>query len=142
MMLEKHRGTGKIVYDPRRGDMKSATNWWCVIDVDKEITRYYRWWLQRERHIILQKPAWDAHISIVRGERACSKVPHVWNKYQGQKIEFSYEHGDIQMSKDVDQPGYFYWIRVDCPFVDQMRQELGLPTSWKYHHLTIGRTYY
>lgn len=142
MLLHSHRGSGKVVYDPKRGDMKNNTTNWCVIELDREITRYYRWWLQRERHIILQQPAWDAHISIIRGEKLTPEQMKLWKKHQGRKVEFVYEHGDIQISKDKDAPGHFYWIRVDCPVVDEIRQELGLVASWKYHHITIGRTYY
>jgi hypothetical protein len=38
------RDTGLIVYDPNRGTMKTRITNWCVLQVDKEITRYYRWW--------------------------------------------------------------------------------------------------
>lgn len=142
MMEQVHRGTGRIVYDPHRGTMKRDTNNWCVIEVDREITRYNRWWLQKEKHIILQQPAWDAHISVVRGERIRPQYRDFWKKRHGQRVEFTYEHGDIQVSKDNDAPGYFHWIRVDCPAVDEIREELGLIASWKYHHMTVGRTYY
>ena len=141
-MLYTHRGSGKVVYDPKRVGMKSNTTNWCVIELDREITRYYRWWLQKERHIILQQPAWDAHISVVRGERLTPEQMKMWKKQQGRIVDFVYEHGDIQVSKDKDAPGYFFWIRVDCPAVDEIRTELGLVASWKYHHITIGRTYY
>lgn len=137
-----HEGVGTVVYDPHRGTMRNNTNWWCVINVDREITRYYRWWLQKEKHIILQQPAWDAHISVIRGERSVARNQHLWKKYHGKRVPFRYEHGDIQISKDKDAPGHFYWIRVDCPAVDEIREELGLIASWKYHHVTIGRTYY
>lgn len=140
--MQWHEGEGRIIYDPHRGTMKRDTNWWCVIDVDKEITRYYRWWLQKEKHIILQQPAWDAHISVVRGEKAVLRNAKLWKKHHGRKVKFRYEHGDIQISKDRDAPGSFYWVRVDCPVVDEIREELGLIASWKYHHVTIGRTYY
>lgn len=133
---------GRILYDPHRANMKSNTNWWCVIDADKEITRYYRWWLQKEKHILLNQPAWDAHVSVVRGERSVQRNQSLWKKYHNRRVKFRYEHGDVQISKDKDQPGWFYWIRVDCPMVDEIREELGLVASWKYHHLTIGRTYY
>ena len=141
-MLYTHRGSGKVVYDPKRGGMKSNTTNWCVIELDREITRYYRWWLQKERHIILQQPAWDAHISVVRGERLTPEQMKMWKKQQGRIVDFVYEHGDIQVSKDKDAPGHFFWIRVDCHAVDEIRTELGLVSSWKYHHITIGRTYY
>lgn len=133
--------SGYVTYDPFRGDMKNTGNW-CVINCDKEITRYYRWWLQKEKHIILNQPSWDAHISVVRGERILPKFQHKWKHLQRMRIKFDYEHGDLQVSKDRDQPGHFYWIRVKCDTVDQIREELGLVASWKYHHLTIGRTHY
>lgn len=139
-MVNYHHGSGRIVYDPYRGEMKTAP-FWCVVDVDKEITRYYRWWLQKEKHILLQKPAWDAHISIVRGEQACSKHPQLWRKFHGQTVDFLYEHGNIRVGKDKDQPGQFYWIDVECPKLSLIRAELGLPKGWRFH-ITIGRTYY
>ena len=140
--MDWHESTGRIIYDPHRGEMKANTSWWCVIDVDKEITRHARWWLQKEKHIILNQPSWDAHISVVRGEKPNKRFADAWKRRNGQRVKFRYEHGDVQISKDKDQPGYFYWIRVDCPVVDEIREELGLPASWKYHHITIGRTNY
>lgn len=141
-MMNAHQGSGRVAYDPHRGTMKANTGWWCVIELDREITRYYRWWLQKEKGLILQQPAWDAHISIIRGERDAGRYPDLWKKHQGRHVDFVYEHGDVQSTPDKDAPGSFYWIRVQCPVVDEIREELGLVTSWKYHHITIGRTYY
>lgn len=140
--MEWLEGKGKVIYDPHRGSMKRDTNWWCVIDIDKEITRYYRWWLKQEHHLLLNQPAWDAHVSVVRGERSVQRNADLWKKHHGRIVDFKYQHGDIQVSKDKDQPGWFHWIRVDCPVVDEIREELGLIASWKYHHATIGRTHY
>jgi len=137
--MDYHHGSGTIVYDPYRGGKIEPH--WCVIEVDTEITRYYRWWLQREKHIILQKPAWDAHISVIRGERKVTQKKHLWRKYHKQPIQFLYEHGNIRCAKDKDQPGYFYWIDVECPRLDQIRREFDLPTGMRFH-ITIGRTYY
>ena len=133
------RGTGRIVYDPFRAG-KFDPNW-CVVEVDTEITRYYRYWLQKEKHIILQKPSWDAHISVVRGERRANKYPQLWKKYHGQKVDFLYEHGVVRCARDKDQPGLFYWVDVECPLLNKIRTELDLPTGMRFH-VTIGRTYY
>jgi hypothetical protein len=140
-MTDYYRGSGRIVYDPRRPGMKAKDKWWVVVDVDKEITRYYRWWLQKEKHIILQQPAWDAHISVIRGEVACAQKPELWKRYEGEKVDFLYEHGNIRCMKDKDQPGYFYWVDVECPMLSHIRKEMGLPVGWRFH-ITIGRTYY
>lgn len=135
-------GQGRVNYDPHRGTMRGNTKNWCVIDCDREITRYNRWWLNKEKHLILNQPAWDAHISVVRGERLSRDAQLLWKKYHGKRVDFMYEHGDIQTSPDPDAPGTFFWVRVHCPLVDRIRSELGLRTSWKTHHMTIGRTYY
>lgn len=137
-----HESTGRIVYDPRRGGMKKRTKWWCVLNVDKEITRYYRWWVKRRYHIQLHKPSWDAHVSIFRGEQPEDHLMHLWKKYDGMKIPFKYKH-DVRQSGDTtgwDRPDHYWFVEVDCPFIMDMREEMNRPTKWKLH-LTIGRTY-
>jgi hypothetical protein len=133
-------GSGKIVYDPHRGDMKNRTQGWCIVEVDREITRYYRWWLQYEKHIHLKQPAWDAHISVVRGEKLRPEFQHLWKKYQGKHVNFTYDHSYIRCEPDPKQGGFFYWIDVDCPELSAMREEMGLPVGWRFH-ITVGRTY-
>lgn len=134
-------GIGTLRYDPYRGDMKRRTKWWLVADVDKEITRYYRWWVRRTHHIILEQPAWDAHISIIRGEDACSKKSHLWNKYSGERVNFSYSPQTIHCAPDPNHGGHFWWINVKCSRMDQIRKEFDLPVGWNFH-ITFGRTYY
>lgn len=133
--------TGRIVYDPPRPGMKSRTTNWCVANVDNDITRYYRWWLEREKHVFLHQPAWGGHVSIVRGERISPKLQAAWKKRHNQRIELEYRHGIINVSPDTDAPGEFYWISARSEAFDEIRQELGLPTGWSYH-ITIGRRYY
>lgn len=147
-----HSGTGRIVYDPRRGSMKSRTAWWCVINVDREITRYYRWLIEREfwgrtaiRPEWLCQPSWDAHISVVRGERPRAQYRDLWGKYQGEVVEFEYAHYPRQTTLEDRErrhakDGDFWFVTVVCPRIDEIRGELGLRTQFRYH-LTVGRTY-
>lgn len=142
------KGTGFIQYDPPRPGMQHRTNWWCVINLNKEITRYYRWWLSYQKHIHLQPPSWDAHISIVRGEKPRPEFIEVWKKYQGKKVEFTYHHGLIRVDKSHRTDaraknavgGEYHFIDVECPQLDEIRNELGLITGFNYH-FTVGRTY-
>lgn len=140
-----HHGSGTIVYDPYRGEMKKRTQGWCVVDVDKEITRYFRWWLAREKHIHLAPPSWDAHISIVRGERLHPSVQRLWKKYAGQKVEFTYDHiGNYKTARSglggSADNGEYYWVDVECKLMDTIRAELNLRQGWKFH-ITFGRTH-
>ncbi len=143
--MDFHHGSGIIVYDPYRGNMKKRTNGWCVVEIDKELTRYYRWWLQYQKHIILQPPSWDAHISVVRGERLSDNVKALWKKHHGRKVQFVYEHvanfGAARSGRnDPGDTGDYYYTRVDCPVLNDIRVELGLGGEKRYH-LTFGRTY-
>jgi hypothetical protein len=136
--------TGKIIYDPFRGGMKRRTEGWCIVSIDTEITRYYRWWLKYQYHIHLQPPSWDAHVSCVRGEKISSKYQHNWKKHHNQVIALQYEHGSIETSRsgriDSNNDGQYYYIKVISPTITDIRNELGLNTFHSYH-LTIGRTY-
>lgn len=138
------KSTGRIIYNPYRGGMKNRNNGWCVIDIDKEITRYYRFWLKYQYHINLQPPAWDAHISCIRGEKIKPELQYLWGKYNNQIIEFEYNHGDIHQCKsgrtDIEQGGDYYYMNVKCPKIDEIRNEFGLTSGFNYH-FTIGRTY-
>jgi len=141
--MENYRlkSVGKLVYDPYRGDMKHRTEWWCVVQIDREITRYYRYWVRQRYGIELFQPSWDAHISVVRGE----KPPRLhWKKHVGEIIEFEYGiepyNGNAPNSKR-NNAEMFWMIDVFCPRFGEIRAELGLRTFYNYH-LTIGRTYY
>ncbi len=134
--------TGTIIYDPYRPGMKKKTDWWAIVTVDKEITRYFRWWVMKEYWIDLYRPSWDAHISIIRGEKPTPDKMHLWKKYHGQKIEFQYSL-NIRQSGDTtegDRPDHYWFVDVECPMLKQIRDELGRPSNWN-QHLTIGRTY-
>jgi len=139
-----HTGTGRIVYDPHRPGLKKKVDWWCILTVDKEITKYYRWWIQKELHIKgLCQPSWDAHISIIRGEKPRPDLMHLWKKYHGQQVEFKYRHSP-RVSGDTtgnDRPDHYWFVDVDCPFLLDIRKELQRPSDWNLH-LTVGRTWY
>ena len=136
---------GTVDYDPHRANMKRNTNNWVVINCDREITRYYRWWLEKELHIRLNQPSWDAHISVVRGERISQDVyDDMWKRQQGRKVNIEYEHGQIYKAEDLKNGGWFYWLRARCAAISEVRDELGLPVKYPNMagHITIGRSYY
>ncbi len=143
-MTQLLKGTAKIIYDPYRGEMKRKTRWWCVAPVDREITRYYRWWLTRELHLKrLFAPAWDAHVSIVRGEEPQDSLKGLWKRLHGRKVQITYspvvrQAGDT--TGQVDEKGHFWFVDVWCDDFLEIREELGLRTHYKFH-LTVGRIY-
>ena len=129
-----HKSTGIIQYDPPRPGMKKKTDWWAIVKVDREITRYYRWWVMNRYWLDLKQPSWNAHISIIRGEKPRANKMHLWKKYNGVKVEFEYSH----VVKQVENKPEFWYINVRCPLLRQIRNEFGIPSNWN-SHITIGK---
>jgi len=154
-----HTAMGRIKYDPPRPGMRkkkrasgaSNVDYWCILQVDKEITRYYRWLIERRLWGLtaiqpdwLCQPSWDAHVSIVRGETPRRNLD-LWKKYDGVSVEFTYAHHPRKTTMDdrknrYAKDGDFWFIEVECPLIDHIRDELGLRVHHRYH-LTVGRTY-
>lgn len=134
----KFLATGRLRYSPTlpngtmvRRDGKT-TKWWLVIDCDPLIGRYYRHlyhlyhWKTRE----IKKPSWEAHISIIANEQPPNEA--LWRKYDGQHIEFEYNH--VAGENDI-----YVWLPVYCDRALDIRQELGLPRHpYVPLHMTIG----
>lgn len=138
-----HDGTGIIKYDPYRAGMKNRTTGWCVVNVDREVTRYYRYWINK--HILnpldlpnqgLCEPSWNAHISACRGEHVSKDAQYLWKKYDNVRVDFEYSHNVFQPKNKPN----FWCVEVKCAMIDQIRAELNLKTFYSYH-LTVGRTY-
>jgi hypothetical protein len=136
------RDTGLIVYDPNRGTMKTRITNWCVLQVDKEITRYYRWWVRNHLWTKLEVPSYDAHCSCVRGEFIQSDKLSLWKKYHGKTISFEYDN-EIRSKTKSHESGAttHYFINVYSKQIDALRDELGLKV-YTHYHITIGKLYY
>ena len=108
-----------------------------VVDVDPEITRYYRALLPK--YVEIQPQMYPAHISVVRKETP-PKI-ELWRKYEGQKIEFNY-------NPVVHEGSVYFWLNVFCQQLEKIRVELGLEIHSPYtlppegfvhcFHCTIG----
>jgi hypothetical protein len=130
-MSEKFTSIGKIVYDPTAGNAKNP--WWVIVECPKDILDYYHHWIKKEENIKLNKPLFGAHISVVRGEEPPLEKQNLWRKYHEKEITFSYQH-------EVENLNEYYWLSVECPELNELREELGLSPEVEFgFHLTIGR---
>lgn len=141
--------TGTIAYDPPRPGMKRKTERWCILKVDREITRYFRWWVEKEvlnplgfddqkkavknGFTKLELPSWNAHVSILRGEYIPPDMVHLWKKHDGKTVKFEY-------TNHVKKAGNFWVVDVRSDFLKMIRDELKKPSEWLFH-LTVGRVY-
>lgn len=136
--------TGTICYDPDRKSMKNQ-RWWCVCEIhNKDITRYYRWWIKKRYGIELHPPAWDPHISIIRGEEPPDHLKHRWGLYNGRKVSIQYSHvvrqsGDVPVANVHNNKIWF--IDAKCSVFTDIRNGFGFPSDWN-QHLSIGKVYY
>lgn len=136
-----HTSSGKVVYDPYRGELKKKKHWWCVINIDREITRYYRWWIVSQLHVKgMCQPSWNAHISVIRGEKPRQDLMHLWKQHNNKYMEFRYSHIPYAVP-DTENGGFYWMIDVECEEALQIRRDLHRPVNWKLH-LTLGRTWF
>jgi hypothetical protein len=156
---------GRIVFDPVRPGMKRRTQNWVVIEIDREITAYYRWMFRKNwfeidrggRRRPIYQPSWDAHLSVVRGEVARwlrpDEVRAGWDvardRFNGRRLPVFYSNL-IRQTGDTtagDRPDHFWFIPAFSECVSEIRQMLALPISDRQtgrpysSHITIGRTY-
>ena len=128
---------GKLVYSPRTH--LASSDKWLVVMCDDEISRYYRHlyavenpFLNGMRSTKLTRPVWGTHISVIRGEHLRNQK--MWRLDEGKVIDFEYEGGVIDN-------GEYYWLKVTCPYLGDLREKMGLPREPRFgFHLTIGRT--
>jgi hypothetical protein len=130
------KSAGKIIYAPQT-HLNSSTNW-AIVSCDDEISKYYRHlyikqypYLNGDMTGKLTRPVWGAHISFIRHEKISDSS--LWKMFDGKIITFEYTPG-------VLDNGEYFWMKVKCPFLLDLREKLGLSRNPKFGlHLTIGR---
>lgn len=104
---------------------------WIILQCDSNIGKYYRnlYSLEYFYKPKIQKPLWDAHITIVRNE--CTINETFRNKYNQIAIKFEYE-------TKIQTNGVHFWLPVYSVEIDQLRIELQLHKYTCPLHLSIG----
>jgi hypothetical protein len=133
--MEMINSYGILKFDPlpKSGKIdKLFKPFWSILSINDDIDKYYRWFLEKKRGLILQAPAWGPHITVFDGE----KVPQEhWTflkqKYDNKKIEFKHE-------VFIKSNGKHWWLKALSPQLDEIRKESGLRNlKWSYH-ITLG----
>jgi len=136
--------TGKLIYDPCREGLKTKNKGWAVVEIKGSIDKYYRWFLEKEYGIITHRPAWGAHVSVIRGERLKPQYQHLWKKYHNMQFNMQLRTF-LRFNNDTkpidNHPSCSFWFMdVICPELKAIRDELDLPSNYNFH-LTVGRMY-
>jgi hypothetical protein len=127
--------SGIIVYDPYRKGKEEP--WSAVVEVNPEITDYYRYHFLNEFKISLIKPNWKPHISLFRGVIDYRpKMKKYWKERHGEKIKFVYTH-ELFWNKE------YVWLNTYFPEFFELREKMGLTSTHLHNetwgHLTIGK---
>ena len=126
------RSTGILRYSPKRLGEQVSDNWWLVLDCDTEIGRYYRRLYFKAKFTKIQRAGWKEHITVIRNEEPIDNKKYLWQKYDGQEVEFLY-------SDRIRYDNAFIWLDIECDSLLDIREELGLKREPKIpFHLTIG----
>lgn len=123
---------GTLRYSPKMLGNRVSENWWLIVDLDPELVKYYRhlYHINTYRCHKLIRPAWEAHISVVRNEEPVHK--QFWEAHAGEKVE-------VEIHSELHTNGEYFWLDVACPRLYNIREELGLPREPYYpFHLSIG----
>lgn len=125
------RTEGFIVYDPDRKSMSKNVEHWAIIQVDDEISRYYRYQFFKRFGIELLKPSWESHISVLKGYNDTDRtLPWGWR--DGEIIEVNYGH-------ELFWNEYHVWINAYSSAIDKMREHYGIFNARDNEHITIGK---
>lgn len=90
------------------------------------------------KSVRLRRTRYEPHITVVRNEAV--PKPGKWSLYEG--IITTFEYDPYVYNDDT-----YYWLRVYCPLLTDIRRELGLPPSSQWSrapdgfesfHVTIG----
>jgi len=113
-----------------KGTLNFNGNWaWLQCSLDTIL--YYHWFLEK-KGLSLNLPIWKAHITVVRESDELDTL--TLEPYYGKEIEFIY------CPEGIGTNGEHWWIEVQCPEIEKIRQEYGLEPQPEYDfHLTIGK---
>lgn len=108
------------------GDQKPG---WYYISIDDDFSRYYAWFCRFAGGWDL--PLNGCHMTFIAGEKEGDIIPASQVPCLGQEVKFFYK--PVVMTE-----GRSFWINVECPTADSIRNELGLPCKWRGYHVTLG----
>lgn len=123
--VQRFQSTGTLSY-PGQSDS------WVVLYVSPDLCKYYKSLIPKSQPVQPQK--YPCHITVVRLGKEEIVNKEAWGKYEGEIVPFEYENR-------VYISGPYYTINAWSPRLEEIREELGLPsirTGFSEFHITIG----
>jgi len=126
-MPQEYHSFGQVAY---------REDGWASLKCSYDLARYYRTQI-KEKAPLVQIPMHGSHITICSG-KFDKPLEKYWGKYEGKWIKFTYTNNFIEDNR-------FWYLKVVCPFIISMRDELELEPLKGHRflkrglHLTLGR---
>lgn len=101
-----------------------------ICEIEQDIVDYYFWLIPK--YLEIKRQFYPAHISIIRWETPINLG--AWRKYDGQKVEFTYD-------STIKYNETYVWLDVFSKSFQKIRNDLGLSPFRKNtncFHITIG----
>lgn len=110
-----------------------------IIYVHPSIIFYYKFWIEKFIGKKISTSYHRPHITILLSKREGNLIKHPnWTKHHNKTVQFKY-YSKIYTDNEWFFLGQYFWLRVECPIIYQIRSELGLkPNSGLSPHCTIG----
>lgn len=128
--IERFLSVGTLEYSPPSLGT-SPSKWWLILRCDPCLGQYYRhlYWIGNHRTRKLLRPVWAEHVTVIRNEEP--PLQNLWQKHAGLPVEFWYN--PLPRSN-----GTYWWVDVECPLLDEIREELGLSSPEIPFHMSFG----
>ncbi len=121
--------TGLLEFNQRTlAGKRSNRSWYASLVCSGDLQSYYCW-LAARSGILLERPAFGAHVSIIK-EQPRRNIED-WDAIKCRTIQFQY-------SNDILTDGEYWWLSVRSQELDQLRNHFGL--SCYHFHMTLGRS--
>jgi hypothetical protein len=126
--------TGELRYSENQGQRR------LVLTVDPGLASYYHAMIPK--YIDVSRPRYAPHITVVRPFKETVPDPTAWGRYEGEQVEFLYDHV-------LYQSEIYFWLNILSRRLEDIREELGLPVvPWptrvppppfrKFFHCTVA----
>ncbi len=126
------KALGKIIVEPHKGRM--------VVEVSRDFSNYYNWFLSREYWISLGTPLHKPHITL-SNSKFHSGIN--WKKamsYHGKQVEFDY---DVNMVRGGYNKGFImFYIKIFSEELENLKKRIGVVEGPNYKglHITIANS--
>lgn len=104
-----------------------------VVNVSNDIGKLYRYFLYKEKGVLLEPPSFQCHVTLNNG-----KLPFNKDKYKKYLKKLNGSSIKLKLNINLYRHWEFFALSVDGYELNKIREDLELPLKDDFH-ITIGR---